>query len=177
MRKRHSPRGTSLVSISPALVTYRSAAGVPQVVAATWVGIVCATPPLLTVALTQAANRSLDISPGEAFAVNLTAEGTHLSSSFPESLEWSEAEPALAGDELSGVPLIAQCPVQIVCRRGMLHASYGRELLRGEVAAVSLEGTRHIVNRAADLRRLSLLSNGQRLPQPALKGGRPGGHA
>lgn len=155
MRKRYSPLGPYLLSIPSALVTYRSAAGLLQVVAATWVGITCTGPPMLSAGLKRRANSLERLGPEGFFAINLPASETCFPRSSMEETGWPDSSFTLVEGELSGVPLIMECPIQIECRRGRVSASFERKMLKGEVMIVHRDGVTLDHLRAADLCRLN----------------------
>jgi flavin reductase (DIM6/NTAB) family NADH-FMN oxidoreductase RutF len=66
-----------------------------------------------------------------------------------------ESSFTLIEGNLSRVPLIAECPIQIECRRGRVSSSFEREILKGEVMVVHRDGITLDHLRAADLCRLN----------------------
>lgn len=155
MSKRLSPLSASLLSVPSALVTYRSATGVLQVAAATWVGITCTGPSVLTVGLKRREHPLEKLGPEGFFAVNLPSAESCFSQPFIDYAGWPDSPFTLIEGELSGVPLIAECPIQIECRRGKISTSFEREMLKGEVVIVHRDGTILDHLRAGDLCRLN----------------------
>jgi flavin reductase (DIM6/NTAB) family NADH-FMN oxidoreductase RutF len=155
MSKRLSSRGTSLLSVPSALITYRSAAGVVQVAAATWVGITCTGSPVLAVGLKGRESPLERLGSEGIFAVNLPAAEDCFARPFMEYAGCPDSSFTLIEGNLSRVPLIAECPIQIECRHGKISSSFEREMLKGEVMVVHRDGTTLDHLRAADLCRLN----------------------
>jgi len=155
MTRRFPSRDTSLLSVPSALITYRSAAGVLRVASATWVGITCTGSPVLTVGLKGRENPLETLGPEGVFAVNLPAAEDCFSRPYMDYSEWKDAVFTLVEGNLCRVPMIAECPIQIECRRGRIKTSFEREILQGEVMTVHRDGATLDHLRAADLCRLN----------------------
>jgi flavin reductase (DIM6/NTAB) family NADH-FMN oxidoreductase RutF len=155
MSKRLTPRNTTLLSVPSALITYRSAAGVVQVAAATWVGITCTGSPVLSVGLKGRECPLERLGPEGIFAVNLPAAEGCFAQPFMEYSGCPDSSFNLIEGNLSRVPLIAECQIQIECRRGRVSSSFEREILKGEVMIVHRDGITLDHLRAADLCRLN----------------------
>lgn len=155
MRKRYPLLGTSLLPVPSALVTYRSVTGLLQVAAATWVGTTCADSSMLAVGLKSGESPLEKLGPEGFFAVNLPASADCFSRLFMECSGWPESTFTLIEGGLSGVPLIAECPIHIECRRGRVKASFEREILRGEVMILHRDGTALNQPRPSELCRIN----------------------
>lgn len=128
--------------VPAALVTFRGADGRPQIMPATWVSAVCTHPLTLSVAFQYHLQPLLLPRSGADFAISLPAEQWRFAPSFLHYLCVEELDLAAAfgltltaGVE-TGVPLVAECPVQVECRRAAVDSRFGRLFLGGEVVAV-----------------------------------------
>lgn len=166
MGKHLSSRIASLLPVPAALVTYRSASGLPQIVAASWVAIVCNRSATLSVAFgAQEESRDIPVC-GGAFAVNLLPDELLGSSPFLEALVRRAAPLTLTDGKVSGVPVIAECPVRIECVEGTVQAGPGQRLLRGRMTSVSMESPCSAADSPAEFFRVSPFAH-PRLRGPA----------
>lgn len=151
--------GPSFLPIPSALVTFRSPAGAPQVLCVGWVGLVCTRPALLSVSIRFEGDEPPAVREGEPFAVNLPGEELLQALINPVGPDREElaAHPSLSfsiGGE-TGVPLIAECPVQIECRCRTADLFFGQKRLCGEIVAVHVDGVRHEPAAPVDVCRLN----------------------
>lgn len=132
----------SFFPVPAALVTFLGVGGKVQLLPATWVSAICRRPLRLTVSFQSPLDAVLLPAVGADFAINLPAEQWRFAPSFLRYLREEELDLAAAyGLSLvtggqTGVPLVAECPVQVECSRAVVRANYGRLYLSGEVVAV-----------------------------------------
>jgi flavin reductase (DIM6/NTAB) family NADH-FMN oxidoreductase RutF len=168
MEKDRSCLGPSFFPISPALLTFRSPSRVPQILSVAWVGIVYSSPPVLSVAFKRGESGKASYGRGGDFAVNLPAEDLLFSPTFrkllaAESVDLRTASGfTLAEGQTTGIPLIAECPIQIECIRGTLRSRFGQEFIEGEVATVHRGGVSYKTDSSVDIYRLMPLASGRR---------------
>jgi flavin reductase (DIM6/NTAB) family NADH-FMN oxidoreductase RutF len=128
-----------LQAVPSAMVTFGSLSGGVRVIPAAWVGIVCANPLSLLVAVRTG---RIELCRERPFAVNLPA-GDLLASPFLSKMpaDMEDGFPSSVGltfsaGKVKGVFLIEECPVRIECCWEATRSRFGQDFIYGEVMAV-----------------------------------------
>ena len=143
-----SDRSTDLsfFPVPSALITFCAGDGQPYLRTSAWVGMVCSTPPLLSLAIAAGDNPFFARWMEKGFVVNLPSAESLTAGEFLGSLARRAQDTVPPGLTLVDAtivraPLIEECPVRIECVRGRGRARFGQWILTAEVAAVHLGDT------------------------------------
>ncbi len=146
--------------VPTALLSFRSASGQLLIVPAGWVGIVCSKPSTLSVGFRQGAFARQDLLADGDFAINLPTDELLADARFLEALAVSGSDIleaaglTLTEGTIGRVPLIAECPVQVECRKGTVQTRFSQCLVTAEVACVHMAGRSYGLERPVNLCRL-----------------------
>lgn len=134
-----------LQPIPVALITTADAAGKGNVCTATWVGVACSVPPMLSVAIRpERYTHGLLQASGE-FAVNIATTEMTWAVEYVGSRSGRD-EDKFAGSGLTALPaseikapLIAECPIGIECRVRQQIKLGSHDLFLGEILAIQVD--------------------------------------
>jgi flavin reductase (DIM6/NTAB) family NADH-FMN oxidoreductase RutF len=128
--------------VPAALITFTGPGGEAQILPATWVSAICARPLVFSIAFQYDLEPALLPAAGAPFAINLPAEQWRFAPSFLRYLREEKLDLVAAyglslvvGGE-TGVPLVAECPIQVECSGGAVSSRFGRMFLGGVVVSV-----------------------------------------
>ena len=132
------PSDPLLCQVPTALVTFADSGGRPWFRPALWVGIVCASPPIVSLALGPCPGAADFMACPESFAVNLLPEELVGDGEFLAGLWALGGDPSglrglALGSDQAALPLLGGCPVVLECGAPALGSRHGRRTLRGEI--------------------------------------------
>lgn len=127
----------------PALLIGADVGGKPDFMVASWSGIACSKPPMLTVAIKQHRNTLRGVRENKAFSVNVPPVSLMKETDFCGMVSGKD-EPdkaARAGFDIfygktEHAPLIGQCPVNLECKVVMTLELGSHDLVVGEITEV-----------------------------------------
>ena len=144
MKKRASCIDPAVCPSPAALMTWVTEKGRVQVLETAWLGVICSRPAMLSLAVKSSSRPCSEIESGAPFVVNLpAADQLHTISCS----RLGDAGLTLQSGD-GGVPLIAECPVRIECRKASCSTHFGQSLIQGEIIAVHVG---HRIYRAQDM--------------------------
>lgn len=155
------PHGLSFLPVPSALVTLCPDGEGRRVFPVGWLGVVCDSPPVLTVSLHTQATKPELLRVGDLFSVDLPEEETMRPQVDQDWLDQAEG-PAVSGQAPQSYPagegrreqLVVVPPVRIDCRCRSLGVRFGQCWLYGDIVAVYLDGNRQEMTAAVDLSHL-----------------------
>jgi flavin reductase (DIM6/NTAB) family NADH-FMN oxidoreductase RutF len=128
-----------LVYPMPAFLVGANVAGKPNFMTAAWGGIAASKPPMVTVALQHHRHTLKGIKESGVFSVNIPAENQAVETDYCGIVTGRKADKTkvcgfrIFSGELTQVPLIEQCPVNLECKVTHILTLGSHSLVIGEV--------------------------------------------
>jgi len=138
-----SPR-TLMMPLPAALVTCDDGGSKPNIIAISWIGIVCSEPPMLSISIRKNRHSYAIVKKAGEFVVNLTSEDNLKAVDFCGTKsgrdydKFKETNLTAVKGKVVKSPLLDECPINLECRVKQSYLLGSHEMFIAEIVAVHI---------------------------------------
>jgi len=133
---------TLLIPLPAVMVSCMAEGYEPNIITISWIGIVCSTPPMLSISVTPQRYSHNIIKKSGQFVVNLTSEKNLKETDFcgtksgRDTNKFSELGLMAVQSNIVEAPMIGECPINLECEVKQSHVLGTHEMFIAEILAV-----------------------------------------
>jgi flavin reductase (DIM6/NTAB) family NADH-FMN oxidoreductase RutF len=154
---------TFLIPLPALMISCQQGEEKPDIVTASWVGVCCSEPPMISLALRKSRHSHSIIEKSEEFVVNITTEDLYKVTDFCGMVSGKDVDKfketqltPIKGAKVNA-PLIKECPINMECEvKKVIHLG-SHDLFIGEIVAVHADSDYLDEHNRPDLNKLKPL--------------------